>query len=138
MEQPLLNDAETYPTDVVLADALGDCIAIYQAFVGTLPDYHITLEWRYYKDGKSWLGKAVSKKKTVFWLSVWQESFKLSVFFTEKTRQGVLSLPIAEELKARLENEPDKGRLVGLVLEISDSAQLKDAFTVISYKQSCG
>jgi hypothetical protein len=138
MERPLLNDADAYPEDAVLAAVLGSCYSAYQELVRALPDYQIAFEWRYYRDSKCWLGKAVSKKKTVFWLSVWPGFFKLSFFFTEKTRQGVQSLPVAEELKTRLENEPVKGKLVGLALEISESTQLKDAFTMISYKQSCG
>ena len=138
MDRPLLNDADTYPEDAVLAAVLGSCYSAYQELTGALPNYQIAFEWRYYRDSKCWLGKAVSKKKTVFWLSVWHNFFRLSFFFTEKMRQGVLSLPVAEELKTRLENEPIKGKLVGLVLELSESAQLRDAFTVISYKQSCG
>jgi hypothetical protein len=33
-----------------------------------LADASINLEWRYYKDGNAWLGKATYRKKTVpFW-----------------------------------------------------------------------
>ena len=137
MDKPLLNDAHTYPTDAVLASVLGNCGDVYQAFVGTLPEYKIELEWRYYNDGKAWLGKAVSNKKTVFWLSIWQGFFKVSFHFSEKIRSGIINLPIADEIKTRMENEPVKGKLVSLTIEVSESADLKDVFTLISYKQSC-
>jgi hypothetical protein len=133
----LLNDANTYPTYTVLASVLGNCGEVYQAFVGILPEYQIELEWRYYNDGKSWLGKAVSKKKTVFWLSVWQGFFKVSFHFKEKTRLGIMNLPIADEIKTRIENAPIKGKLASLIIDVSESTHLKDVSTLISYKQSC-
>lgn len=136
MDRPLLNDVNTYPNDSVLVLVLGNSSEIYKIFVGILSD-EIELEWRYYNDGKSWLGKAVSKKKTVFWLSVWQGFFKVSVHFTEKTRLGIMNLPIAAEIKTKIENEPIKGKLINLTIEVSESTHLQDIFTLISYKQSC-
>lgn len=70
MERPLLNDGNQYPTDIMLASALGSSMEVYQAFIDSLSKYQIEMEWHYYNDSKSWLGKAVSKKKTVFLLSV--------------------------------------------------------------------
>lgn len=136
MERPSLNDANTYPTDEVLASVLGNCFEIYQVFVGALPKYQIELEWHYYNDGKSWLGKGVSKHKTIFWLSVWQDFFKVSFYFTEKTRLEIMSLPIADEIKTRMKSEPIKGKLVSLIIDVSESTHLNDVFTLISYKQS--
>lgn len=137
MEKQLLTDALVYPTDDVLASELGDCGYIYEMFTSTLPDLKIDLEWRYYQDGKAWLGKAVSNKKTVFWLSVWEGFFRVSFHFTEKTRVGIQNLPIADEIKGRIENAPIKGKLVSLVIDVSELAQLAEIFTLIKYKQSC-
>lgn len=137
MDRPLLHDANTYPVDTILNAILGNCSAVYQTFVHTLPEYQIELEWRYYDDGKSWLGKAVSKKKTIFWLSVWQNFFKVSFHFTEKTCIGIINLPIVDEIKTSMVNAPIKGKLISLIIDVSETAHLKDVFTLISYKQSC-
>ena len=137
MDKPLLNDANIYPSEEVFASVLGNCNEVYQAFISALPEYKIELRWHYYNDGKAWLGKAVSNKKTVFWLSVWQDFFKVSFYFTEKTRQGIADLPVAAEIKAKMEKEPVKGKLVNLSIDISEQAHLKDIDTLISYKQSC-
>lgn len=137
MDRPLLNDSNTYPNDSVLASVLGNSIEIYKTFAGSLSEYNIELEWHYYSDGKSWLGKAVSKKKTVFWLSVYQGCFKVSFHFTEKTRFGIMNLPIAVEIKTRIENAPIKGKLINLTIEVAGSTHLNDIFTLILYKQSC-
>ena len=137
MNRPLLNDADIYPSDSVLASVLCNSSEVYKIFVDTLLNYNIELQWHYYNDGKSWLGKAVSKKKTVFWLSIWQGFFKVSFYFTEKTRLGIINLPIAVEIKTSIENVPIKGKLINLTIEVSESTHLQDMFTLISYKQSC-
>ncbi len=137
MDKPLLNDAHIYPTDTVLTSILSNCIEVYQTFTGNLPEYGVKLEWRFYNDGNAWLSKGISKRKTVFWISIWQGFFKVSFHFTEKTRLGVMDLPIANEMKTRMKNEQVKGKLVSLIIDVSESTQLKDVFTLISYKQSC-
>lgn len=136
MERPLLNDGNQYPTDIMLASALGSSMEVYQAFIDSLSKYQIELEWHYYNDSKSWLGKAVSKKKTVFWLSVWQGFFKVSFHFSEKARLGVMNLPISIETKVHLENAPIKGKLVSVAIDVSDQGHLEDIFTLVSYKQT--
>ena len=136
MERPLLNDGNQYPTDIMLASALGSSMDVYQAFIDSLLKYQIELEWHYYNDSKSWLGKAVSKKKTVFWLAVWQGFFKVSFHFSEKARLGIMNLLISFETKVHLENAPIKGKLVSVAIDVSDQGHLEDIFTLVSYKQT--
>ncbi len=133
----LLNDASIYPSNDILVSILGNSSKIYEAFIRTLPEYHIELEWHYYNDGKTWLGKAVSKKKTIFWVSICEGFFHVSFHFTEKTREGIINLPIEDNIKTAIENQPIKGKLVSLVLDVSESVHLKDITTLILYKQSC-
>jgi len=137
LERPLLNDGNQYPTDIILASVLGNSMEVYQAFVSNLSEYQIDLEWHYYNDSKSWLGKAVSKKKTVFWLSIWQGFFKVSFHFAGKTHLDIMNLPIAVDIKREIENAPIKGKLVSVAIKVSDKAHLDDIYTLMSYKQSC-
>jgi hypothetical protein len=135
-DKPLLRDSEVFPSDEVIAAVLKDSFNAYHKFVGGLPDKKIDVEWRYYNDGKSWLAKGTSKKKTVFWLSAWNSFFRVSLFFTEKTRDGIQSLSVSDEIKRKIANEPVKGKLIALILDISNEAQLTDVATLVEYKQS--
>ena len=98
-ETILLRDKEIEPTDEVLENALGKKLfTIYQELIQIFTDeFSLELQWRFYKDGKSWLCKVVYKKKTVLWLSVWENYIKTGFYFTEKTRNGVLELGMNEE-----------------------------------------
>ena len=135
-KEQLLRNPDIYPADEVLAAALGDSYNTYKAFTQKLPELSVEPEWRYYNDGKAWLGKCVHKKKTVFWLSVWDGFFKVSIFFTGKTCDGVYELPIHDDLKTRFANEKPIGRLIPLVLEVGDKSALADVYALIEYKRS--
>ena len=135
-KKDLLGNPDIYPSDDILAEALGESYTAYKSLVQKLPEYKIEPEWRYYNDGKSWLTKAVYKKKTVFWLSVWDGFFKVSLFFTEKTRIGIQELPISATIKTKIANEPAMGRVIPLTLELYSESILEDLYALIAYKQS--
>lgn len=136
-KEKLLRDPEIFPSDEVLADALKKgSFAAYQTFAKKLPELSIAPEWRYYNDGKSWLTKGVHKKKTVFWLSVWDGFFRVTIFFTEKTRDGIQELSISPDIKSKIANEPVNGKLIPLMTDIDANTKLEDVYELIRYKQS--
>lgn len=77
MEIQLLREPDIFPSEGILKQQLGEIYPAYESFMKTVigTEYGLTGEWNYYKDGKSWLCKIIHKKKTVFWLSVWEGWF---------------------------------------------------------------
>ena len=134
----LLKDPEIFPTNEVLKATLNENYGVFTDFIDVVTDADlgVDLQWNYYKDGKSWLGKAIHKKKTVFWLSVWDKCFKVSLFFTEKTREGVMLLDIDSSIKERLKNTEIRGKLITLIFDIDNQNQLKDLIKVVEYKKN--
>ncbi|MBP7461068.1 MAG: DUF3788 family protein [Candidatus Delongbacteria bacterium] len=138
MDKMVLTDPTIFPTDSILQAALGPVFTIYHDFIERFvgPEMALSLEWHYYNDGKAWLGKVTHKKKTVFWLSVWDACFKLSFYFTEKTRAGVMALPIDEAYKQQVNQAVPIGKLIPLVIEIRGPESVEDALTIIRYKKN--
>lgn len=138
MEGILLRDKNIFPDIAILRRLLGGAIfGVYEDFMvyvtagGTVP------EWRYYNDSKAWLCKGVYKKKTVFWLSVWEGFFRVSFFFTEKTREGITALDIAGDIiKDSFAEMPAMGKLKALVMNINSDEQLGDLCKIFEYKKS--
>ncbi len=136
MELPLLNDPDLYPSDKVLEETL---IGSYPAFLElrstcTPEPPGLSFEWKYYKDGHAWLCKVVHRKKTVFWLSVWNGYFKTTFYFTEKTGSGIAQLEIDASLKKSFKENKHIGKLIPLTIQILDRSPLKDLLLVIDYK----
>ena len=138
-ENILLKDSEINPTNEVLENALGkDIFQVYEELIKIITDVEFELkpEWNFYKDGKTWLCKVTYKKKTVFWLSIWEKYIKTGFYFTEKTRSGILSLQISEKIIKDFEETKTVGKLFPLVLNIDKERQLEDLKEIIKYKKS--
>lgn len=136
--QMLLRDPEIFPSDKVLKDVLGAAVYnILELFLRTITDkeYSLAIEWRYYNDGKAWLGKVVHRKKTILWLSVWEGFFKTSFYFTEKHFEGIAALDISETIKEEFCKAKPVGRLIPMIIDVNDKAQLKDLLTVVRFKK---
>src|SRR3989304_3639118 len=91
MEKPCLNDKEEYPDDKVLSRALGKLKPVWDAFLDFIHERYpaITGEWRYYRDGKSWLYKLTKKKQTICWISVYHGAFKTTFYFSDKAEERI-------------------------------------------------
>lgn len=139
MEQLLLNTEAVPPDEAVLSIAMRKAYPVYVKLTETIAgaDYGITGIWNYYKDGKAWLFKASWKKKTVFWLSVWDGYFKVGFYFNEKNSDGIAGLPIDPMLKESFTNESPIGKLRPLSVRVDHPEQLDDLLSLIRYKQNC-
>lgn len=137
MEQQMLNNPQLPPTPEYLKTVLGNNYVNFDYLFDLFNKQGIVSEWNYYKDGKSWLCKVIYKKKTVLWLSVWEDCFKLSFFFTEKTKSGVDDLEIDATIIRNFKQQSAIGKLIPLILEIRDSSMLYDVEKIIRYKISC-
>lgn len=137
--QQLLRNPDIYPSEEALKAALGEKVYdVFDTFTRTITggECGLNLEWRYYNDGKAWLGKAVYKKKTVLWLSVWKGFFKTSFYFTEKHLEAVAALDIPDTIKEKFFNTRQIGRLIPMLIEVDSNDQLKDLLTVTRFKKS--
>lgn len=135
MEKPLLNNPLVYPTDEELKKVLGSAFEALSELMLRIADMELVPEWRFYKDGGAWLCKVQFKKKTVFWLSVWESHFKVVFYFTEKTVEGLMPLPIESNLFQQLKLVNRIGKFIPLIFRIQMSSQLDDVFTVADYKK---
>jgi hypothetical protein len=119
LTKQLLRNPDIEPSNDVIAKALGEANNAYIKFAGELGKHDIQLEWRYYNDGKSWLAKGLYKwtgvrggqnEKTVFWLSIWDGFFKVTIYVPEKARADVLSLPLDNEVKLMISDSKKNGK----------------------------
>lgn len=136
MENPLLKDPEIFPTADVLEKVLENQYPAMKEFIDTVEseEFKLTPNWHYYNDGKAWLCKITLKKKTVIWLSVWSDHFKVAFYFTEKTGAGIAELEIDDSIKEFYLNHKSIGKLKPLVVEVRKKSQLGDVSTLIRYK----
>jgi hypothetical protein len=135
-ETQLLRDQNILPTEEVLKAVLEGCYTAFEELMKTIENIGLIYEWRYYKDGKSWLCNVSYKKKTIFWLSVWDTCFKLTFFFTEKHLSEIAELDISEKIKTDFALSKPIGRLLPLLINIDKDEQLPDVLKIIEFKKT--
>jgi hypothetical protein len=136
MGDPLLKDPDVFPSAEVLEEVLGRKYAAFREFMNAAEseEFGLKPEWRYYNDGKAWLCKISRKKKTVAWLSVYSDCFKVVFYFTEKSGIGIPGLDISDSLIEGYLNHEPIGKLKPLVVEVRQKSQVSDVSTLLSYR----
>lgn len=133
----LLRSQEQKPDEILFKSILEkETFEIMKMMIQIFSIANIDFEWRYYKDGKAWLGKATFKKKTIVWISIWDKFIKASFYFTEKTRPTVLTLDIDQEIKSSFATKEPVGKLIPLIVDIKNKEILQDFIVLLNHKKN--
>ena len=144
----LLRNPNIQPTSDIIAEALQDANDSYIKFLNELANQDIDLEWRYYTDGKAWLGKGLykwlgvrggQKVTTVFWLSIWEAFFKITIYIPEKARDDLFSLPLNNTVKQMINDSKQMGnrlKFFPLVFELNSNELFEQIHILFDFKKS--
>ena len=146
-ELQLLRDPNIEPNAERIAAGLGTASVAYTEFLGRLEAHDISLAWRYYNDGKAWLGKGLytwvtkrgtHKEITTLWLSVWEGFFRIAIYIPEKHRAAALALPLSAEVRKMVEDAQQMGKLkfFPLILDLRSSERFEDVLALLDFKKA--
>ena len=146
-KEQLLRNPDIQPSSDVIAKALNEANNTYIKFANELINHNIEIEWRYYTDGKAWLAKGlykwkgvrgVLKETTVFWLSVWDGFFKLTIFIPEKNREDALNLPLSDDINKMISESKQMGKLkfFPVVFDLYSDELLPSVFTLLDFRKN--
>lgn len=132
--EKLLTNPGIFPSKEVLSQILGNVYSVFEEFeiILTKETYSLTFTWHYYKDSKAWLCKVAHKKKTVFWLSVWDGFFQTSFYFLERHLEGIAALQI-DENSFTLKKE--WGKMIPVIFKINNQNQFPDFLKMVEFKK---
>lgn len=138
MERSPLNNPASFPTLEAIAATLQAAQPVYTEFTAYLnaPENGLDPAWLYYNDVKYWLCKVQHKKKTVFWLTIWDGYFKLTFYFTAKHTAGLQALAIDPAVRQQHLANQQSGKVRPITLDITLPSQLPDAYTLIEFKKA--
>jgi len=148
-DQQLLRDPNIPLTDETLAAALGDRQKTFSKFTERLKSSDVVIEWRYYNDGKAWLGKGqykwttprgANKETTCFWFSVWDGFFRVTVFVKESVRAEAQNLPVSKAVKKEIAEAKQIGKLkfFPIIFVVRSDEILDDICTLVDFKKRIG
>ncbi len=138
MGQPILTDEKQFPTKEVIYSNIGKSKVLWDTFFEYIhtnyPD--LSEEWRYYKDGKSWLLKVTKKLKTIFWLSIVKNSFRTTFYFTDKAQGAIKNSSISDELKESFVSGKRYNKIQGITIIFKRKKDIEYAKLLLAIKLS--
>lgn len=96
-----MTDPNVQPTEELIFSIIGENSVYWEKMVDYLYENHfdITEEWRFYNDGKSWLYRSLRKKKTIYWIGVQKDTFRVSFWLGEKAEPIIEASDLPESIK---------------------------------------
>jgi hypothetical protein len=138
MEQLVLINENEIPTEEIILSHLGRTKNLWKSLFAYIhkdhPDFNE--EWRYYRDGKSWLLKVTRKKKTVCWISVLSKKFKMTFYFTDRAEPAIMESRISDELKQQFISGKHYNKIRGLTITFKNKTDLDYAKALTEIKLS--
>ena len=138
MEQPILGNKEQFPTEEIIFSHIGKSKTLWQSLFEYIHTNHpdISEQWRYYNDGKSWLLKVTRKSKTIFWLTVIKNYFRITFYFTNRAEETINKGSISDELKKQFKEGKHYGKIRGLTVTFKNKKDIEYAKALITIKLS--
>ena len=137
MEKPCLNVKEEFPDDKVLNRCLGKVKNTWDSFIefinGSYPSF--SGQWRYYKDGKSWLYKITKKKKTICWVSVYSNKFKTTFYFPDKAEDLITASKLRKQYIDQFVHGKRYGKIRGITVDVNKPVDLNSTKKLIEIKE---
>jgi hypothetical protein len=136
MDTLLLTDKSITPNDEIIASLIGENYIYWEKLMSGIHDQFkdISLEWKNYKDSKCWLMPVVRKKKSLCWISLANNTTKVSFWFGKSIEPLVEKSDLSESLKEqfRVAKVNKMGR--GFSILLSNEKDLEDVFSIIEFK----
>ena len=138
MEKPILTDKDLFPTEKVIFSHIGKNKTHWQSLFEFIHTNHpdFSEQWRYYNDGKSWLLKVTRKSKTIFWLTVIKNYFRITFYFTDRAEETINKSSISDELKKQFKEGKHYGKIRGLTVTFKNKKDIEYAKALITIKLS--
>ena len=135
-EPLVLSDKNVFPADDILYSIIGDKKIVWQKIMAYVKDNYkdITEEWRYYNDGKQWLFKVQQKKKTVFWIGVLKDTFRITFYFGNKAEPAITGSSLPKKLRDDFVEGKRYGNIRAITIKVTGQSDLENIYKLIDIK----
>ena len=136
MEQNILNDKAVEPNDEIVFSIIGEKENLWKQTLSYLYDNNkdISEVWKYYNDGKSWLFRTLKKKKTIFWIRILEDTFRIAFWFGDKLEPIILQSDLPDSLKLEYKNAKRFNKSRCIFIDVQNSGDFQNVKKLIDLK----
>jgi len=136
MEPLVLKDKSVAPDDNLVFSIIGKKKVFWQKLLtyvhNKYPD--AVEQWNYYKDGKSWLFRMIRKKKTLFWIGVLADTFRITFYFGDKAETLIANSKLPERLKKEFATSKRYGKIRAISMRVESEAEIENAMQLVDIR----
>jgi hypothetical protein len=131
-----LSDKEIFPTDEVLFSIIGNKMALWQILMNLVKDKYPDSSggWNYYNDGKRWLFKMTRKKKTMFWTTIFEDTFSVTFYFGDKGEPLIFGSDLPDVIKDDFRTTKRYGLIRAITIKVNGQADIDNVLKLILIK----
>ncbi len=135
-ENLMFSDKQITPTDDLIFSIIGDKKDLWISIMKYMHENYEDSagEWNYYNDGKRWLFKMVRKKKTIFWIGVLEDTFRVTFYFPNRAEPAIEESDLPEAIKDEFTNAKRYGSTRGLSIRMADPGDVENVIRLINIK----
>lgn len=135
-EKFVLDDKNVIPDDDLIFAIIGNKKVYWHKIMSYLLDNYRESSggWRYYNDGKQWLFKMVNKKKTIFWLGVLKDTFRITFYFGDKAEPVILASDLPETIRNGFRSAKKYGSIRPVTIKIMNDTDVDNVIKLIVIK----
>jgi hypothetical protein len=136
MEPIVLTDPNVHPTEELIFSIIGQNSVYWEQLIEYVYENHfdITEEWRFYNDGKSWLYRILRKKKTLYWVGIIKDTFRISFWFGDKAEPAIESSALPENIKDTFRNAKRYAHTRAVSIEVRSPEDFESVVMLIELK----
>jgi hypothetical protein len=135
-EKMVLSDKSVIPTDDFIFSIIGERKVHWLKIMNYLSENYpdATGSWNYYNDGKQWLFKYVRKKKTIFWSSVLNDTFRITFYLGNKAELIIENSDLPKSIKEEFKTAKKYGLIRPVSFIIKDQTDVDNVLKMIDIK----
>ena len=135
-EEFILTDRLIKPDDETLFSIIGDKSRLWQRIMNYVKENYtgISEVWNYYNDGKQWLFRLNQKKKTIFWMGVLKDTFRITFWFGDKAESLIKSSDIPDRIKSDFKTAKRYNKIRGISIKMADETDVDAVLKLVAIK----
>ena len=136
MEPLGLTDKSIRPTDALIFSIIGDNGVYWRKlFAGVHLKYPDAQEqWNYYRDGKNWLFRMILKKKTLFWIGILKDTFRVTFYFGDKAEPLIKSCKLPPSMIDDFISAKRYGKIKAISTKVQRAADIENCLKLVNIR----
>jgi hypothetical protein len=138
MDNLVLSNKQIIPDDDLIFSIIRDRKKLWQSIMTHINNNYAgsSGEWNYYNDGKKWLFKLGYKKKTIFWIGILDDTFRVTFWFADKAQQLINESDVEDKIKEEFKSARKYGAVRAVSVIMNDQTDVDNVLKLIAIKIS--